>query len=102
MRWPRLHGAHGGDQRLADYLATEYALPAHLRTAAAEQIHVEPLQVEKIEQILDGGGGEVMGAAGMGQILPPTCYAGPSFTRKAAKNTRMSKALKHNHIKPTW
>ncbi len=40
----------------ADHLAAEHALPAGLRRAAAEQVHVERLEVENGEQILDGGG----------------------------------------------
>ena len=40
-----------------------------------------------------------MGAAGMGQILTATCYAGPSFTRKL-RTPPMPKALK-DHQKNT-
>ena len=47
---------HGGDQRLADHLAAEHALPAGLRAAAAEQIVLERLEVEDGEQVVDGGG----------------------------------------------
>ena len=56
MRRPALDRAHGGDQRLADHLAAEHALPADLRAAAAEQVHLERLEIENVEQILDGGG----------------------------------------------
>jgi hypothetical protein len=50
-----LDGAAGGDQRLADHLAAEHALPAVLRRAAAEQIELERLQVENFQQSFDGG-----------------------------------------------
>ena len=55
VRLPALDGAHRGDQRLADDLAAEHALPAGLRRAAAEQVHLERFEIENIEQILDGG-----------------------------------------------
>ena len=58
MRRPAAHvdGAAGGDQRLADHLPAEHALPADLRRAAAEQVHLELLEIEDGEQVLDGGG----------------------------------------------
>ena len=64
MRRPALDGAHRGDQRLADHLSAKDALPADLRRAAAEQVHLERLEIEDGEQILDGGGhgsGTLMG-----------------------------------------
>ncbi len=59
MRRPRRHvldGAAGGDQRLADHLAAEHPLPARLRRAAAEQVHLQRLEIENVEDFLNGGG----------------------------------------------
>ncbi len=58
MRRPLLHvdGAAGRDQRLADHLAAEHPLPRHLRRAPAEQVHLELLEVEDFEKVLDCGG----------------------------------------------
>src|SRR5580704_3358187 len=59
MRRPRgdvRDGAAGGDQRLADHLAAEHPLPARLRRAAAEQVHLQRLEIENVEDFLDGGG----------------------------------------------
>ncbi len=73
--------AHGGDQRLPDHLAAEHALPAGLRRAAAEQVHVERLEIENGEQILDGGGhGRDSGGA-----LPPMT---PLTAGKSRQDTR--------------
>jgi hypothetical protein len=47
-------GPAGCDQRLADHLPAEDALPAHLRRAAAKQIELKPLEVEDGEEVLDG------------------------------------------------
>ena len=52
----RLDRAHRRDQRLADHLAAEHALPADLRRAAAEQVDLELLEIEDGEQVVDGGG----------------------------------------------
>ena len=81
MRRSCLHRAHGGDQRLADHLAAEHALPADLRGAAAEQIHVERLEVEKIEQVLDGGGGGGHGSRFRGGLPPMTPGRGAKSRR---------------------
>ena len=56
MRRAALDGAAGRDQRLADHLAAEHPLPAGLRATAAEQVHLERLEVEDGEEVLDGGG----------------------------------------------
>ena len=42
------------DQRLTDHLAAEDTLPALLRRAAAKQVHLKLLEIEKGDQILDG------------------------------------------------
>ena len=57
MRRPAgdVDGAAGGDQRLPDHLSAEYALPADLRRAAAKQVQLELLEVEDVEQVVDGG-----------------------------------------------
>jgi hypothetical protein len=49
-----IDGATSRDQRLADHLPTEYALPAHLRRAAAKQVHFQLLEVENVEEIFNG------------------------------------------------
>ena len=41
-----LDGAAGGNQRLADHLAAEYALPADLGAAPAEQVEIERFEIE--------------------------------------------------------
>ena len=48
MRLAALDGAAGGDERLADDLAAEDALPADLRAVAAEQVDLEPLEIEDL------------------------------------------------------
>src|ERR1700680_1482842 len=58
MRWPAFDRAAGCDQRLADHLAAEDALPADLRAAAAKEIFFQRFEVENVEEILDGGGHE--------------------------------------------
>jgi hypothetical protein len=44
---PPVDGAAGRDQRLADHLAAEHALPARLRAAPAKQVYLERLEIEK-------------------------------------------------------
>ena len=46
VRRASIHRAVGCDQRLADDLAAEHALPAGLRADAAEQVLLERLDVE--------------------------------------------------------
>ncbi|TMC06293.1 MAG: DUF2029 domain-containing protein [Chloroflexi bacterium] len=46
------HGAAGRHQRLAGHLPAEHALRALLRTAAPEDVHLDPLQVEDVDQEL--------------------------------------------------
>ncbi len=55
MGRPVLDGTDRRNQGLSDHLATEHALPADLRRAAAEQVLFQRLEIENIEQILDGG-----------------------------------------------
>ena len=45
----------GRDQRLADHLAAEHALPADLRAQAAKQILLELFEIEDGEQLFDLG-----------------------------------------------
>ena len=55
MRRPAgLDGAYRGDQRLADDLAAEHALPAALWRVAAEQIDVQFLEIEDGQQVFNG------------------------------------------------
>ena len=59
MRRPCRHvvdGAAGRDQRLADHLAAEHPLPVRLRRAAAKQVHLKRLEIENIDDFLNGGG----------------------------------------------
>ena len=51
MRQQALDGAAGRDHGLADHLAAEHALPARLRAAAAEQIHLERFEVKDGQQV---------------------------------------------------
>ena len=56
MRRPHRHildRAAGGYQRLADHLPAKHALPARLRRTAAEEIHLESLEVENGENVLE-------------------------------------------------
>ena len=58
MRRPAGHvvdGAAGRDQRLANHLAAEHPLPADLGRAAAKQVHLERLEIEDGEKVLNGG-----------------------------------------------
>src|SRR5262249_32754502 len=48
---PSLPGAAGRDHRLSDHLTAEYPLPARLRAVAAEQIHLERLEIEDGDQV---------------------------------------------------
>jgi 2-octaprenyl-6-methoxyphenol hydroxylase len=50
----RLDRALGGDQRLADHLSTEHALPVDLGAATTIQIVFELLEVEYVEKLLHG------------------------------------------------
>src|SRR5262249_8909166 len=51
VRQPALDRATRRDHRLTDHLASEYALPARLRTVAAEQVHLDGLEVENGDQV---------------------------------------------------
>ena len=57
----RFLGSPGGDQRLPQHLAAEHALRAHLRAAAAEDVHLELFEIEQgnqgVELCLHGWGG---------------------------------------------
>ena len=46
----------GSHQGLADDLPAIYPLPARLRRAAAEEIQLKRLEIEDLDQLLDGGG----------------------------------------------
>ena len=49
-----VHGAPGRDQRLPGHLTAEHPLPVHLRTATAEDVLLDLLQVEQPDQPVDG------------------------------------------------
>ena len=51
MRQPALDGAACRHHRLPDHLAAEHPLPARLRAVAAEQVHLERLEVEDGNQV---------------------------------------------------
>ena len=58
MRRPLRHVVNrtaGSNQSLADDLAAEHALPARLRRAAAEQVHLQRLEIEDGENVLQSG-----------------------------------------------
>ena len=48
-----LHRAIGGDQGLSDHLSAEHALPAHIRAVTAKQVHLDLLEIEQVDQVLD-------------------------------------------------
>src|ERR1019366_592657 len=84
MRRPALDRAHGGDQRLPDHLAAEHTLPADLRAAAAEKVYVQFFEIEKIQQILDGGGHGSGAWVGSNDGLNLLCSG--QLYKEAAKN----------------
>src|SRR5262249_44989628 len=45
--------AASGHQRLPDHLAAEHPLPALARTHSAEEVHLDPLDVEEPDQVLE-------------------------------------------------
>ena len=47
-------GAAGRNQRLTNDLAAEHPLPALLRRAATKQVHLDRLEIENGDEILDG------------------------------------------------
>ena len=49
-----IDGAARGDQRLTRHLPAEHALAILLRTAAAEDVHLELLEVEDLDEPIDG------------------------------------------------
>jgi hypothetical protein len=56
MRESRVHRAASRDQRLADHLSTEHALPSDLWRASAKQIQLKLFEVENLQELLDGSG----------------------------------------------
>src|SRR5262245_22206649 len=68
MGQPALDGAACRDHCLSDHLAAKYALPARLRAVAAEQIHLERLNIED--------GDEIDQAFGHGRLLSHCCHSG--------------------------
>ena len=88
----------GGDQRLADHLAAEDALPADLRAAAAEEIVLERLEIEDGEKrstaVDMGCCGRLVG--GRGRRESPAGASGPyasaASSRAAGVQARASQA----------
>ncbi len=67
----------GGDQRLADHLAAEHALPAGLRRAPADtRFDIKRFEVEDVEQVFDGGGHEALVRRGAKWSLNLLWWAG--------------------------
>ncbi len=95
MRLAALDGAAGGDQRLADHLAAEDALPADLRAVAAEQVDLEPLEIEDLKEVVDGAGhaeGLASDGAACGRALAaPSRF--PAADRPARQVARRSFAV---------
>jgi len=48
------HGSGCGDERLADHLAAEYALPSDLRAAATKQVVFQRFKVENGQKAIEG------------------------------------------------
>ena len=48
---PLLDGARGRDQRLAKHLPAEYLRRTHVAAVAAEQVVLDPLEVEDLQEI---------------------------------------------------
>ena len=92
-----LDRAHGGDQRLADHLAAEHALPADLRRAAAEQVYVQLFEIEDAEQFLDGGGHGGLRFGGLRYRRRFKCPLNLLCSGGFYKEAAMAKALKQHH-----
>ena len=50
-----LDGAARGDERLARDLTAEHALAVLVRAQAAEQVHLELLELEEFDQLVERG-----------------------------------------------
>ena len=53
VRQSSLHGPARGDQRLTDDLSPEDGLPAEVPGLAPEEVHLQRLEVEEPEQIVE-------------------------------------------------
>ncbi len=51
----RIYRATGRDQRLSGYLSAEHSLAPLLRAAPPEEIHLERLQIEQFDEIVECG-----------------------------------------------
>ena len=80
----RLDGAGRRDERLAEHLAAENALPTIFRAATAEEVVLERLQVEDAEQVFDGG-------------LP--CPSSPGIGRRPSGAERRERRLRKSSAK---
>ena len=71
----RVHGPPGRDQRLARDLAAEHPRGAVRRAEPAEQVHLEPLEVEQRDEVVQGvlaGHDRSLGApCGVGLLCDP-------------------------------
>ena len=80
-----VHGAARGDQRLPGHLAAEDPLAVLLRAPAAEDVHLELLQVEERDQPVECGG--------HGQLF---VFSDDAFSRmKARSSSAMSRSFSH-------
>ena len=57
---PALDGARGGDQRLAEHLAAEHLRRADVAAVAAEQVVLDPLEVEDLQEFRQARGGHAL------------------------------------------
>ncbi len=90
VRRPALDGARRGDQRLADDLAAEDALPAFERALAAEEVVLQLLEIENGEEPFEGGGhGEASGAKPMHETQSYRQGTGLARTGKLKCRTRI-------------
>ncbi len=57
---PAFDGARGRDQRLAEHLAPEHLRRADVAAVAAEQVVLDPLEVEDLQQFRQARGGHAL------------------------------------------
>jgi hypothetical protein len=83
MRQAALDGAAGCNHGLPNHLAAEHPLPARLRAVAAEQVHLELLEIENGNQVNQALGHDG-GAFNFGVIPGRLEEANPESRAKAS------------------
>src|SRR4051794_30055055 len=83
MRQPAFHGAARRDHRLPDHLAAEHPLPAGLRAAPAEQVHLDRLEIEDGDQVDQAFGHGAL------SVLTHTSFTRSLRLRRVSKDGRM-------------